>query len=135
MFGNRKKCLIGVQWMSPRCAFVLTPVLKECVCRWLGVTEVLVTELFIGYLPSDWLRHTSQLGLDQWKLTYCVATLVLMWKKKTINNKQIQKEKLNCQLLYTQAKPDVWNLHVCKKKKKIEIPVVVHVCVGKECSM
>lgn len=48
------------------------------------MTEVLVAELFLGYLPSDWLKERPQVQLDQMKLT-CWAILlfsVTMLKKK-----------------------------------------------------
>lgn len=48
------------------------------------MTEVLVAELFLGYLPSDWLKERPQVQLDQMKLT-CWAILlfsVTMLRKK-----------------------------------------------------
>lgn len=42
-----------------------------------GVTGVVVTGLFIGYLPSDWLEDRPQVHLNQLELTCSRAALVL----------------------------------------------------------
>lgn len=49
-----------------------------CVGGWEGVTGVVVvTGLFIVYLPSDWLEDRPQVHLDQLELTCRRAALAL----------------------------------------------------------